>query len=188
MDNQLGEKIKKIREFKMVSLEELSEKSGLSLQFISDLEAGKTVTSLGPLMKIARALGMRLGTILDDNQSQGPVITKKSQNININRFASKEQSNSSDLIFKSLAHDKAERHMDPFIIDIKSSSADNYKLSSHEGEEFIYVISGTVEIIYGKEIYILEAGDSIYYDSIVSHSVHSAKGCDAQILAVVYSI
>jgi len=54
-------------------------------------------------------------------------------------------------------------------------------------EEFIYVLEGIVEINYGKNTYILEEGDSIYYDSIVAHHVHAGAGSTAKILAVVYT-
>ena len=76
--------------------------------------------------------------------------------------------------------------MEPFIIDIHASDEQGYKLSAHEGEEFIFVMSGEVEIEYGKEKYVLKEGDSIFYDSIVEHHVHGAKGKSAKILAVVY--
>ena len=62
-----------------------------------------------------------------------------------------------------------------------------YELSSHEGEEFIYVMEGVVEIAYGKKKHVIEAGDSIYYDSIVPHHVHGFEGQAARILAVVYT-
>ncbi len=58
---------------------------------------------------------------------------------------------------------------------------------SHEGEEFIMVMEGTMEISYGKNTYLLEEGDSIYYDSIVPHHVHAYEGQAAKILAVVYT-
>ena len=76
--------------------------------------------------------------------------------------------------------------MEPFIIDIQPSEDRNFKLSAHEGEEFIYVMSGQVEIEYGKEKFTLSEGDSIFYDSIVKHHVHGANGQAAKILAVVY--
>ena len=76
--------------------------------------------------------------------------------------------------------------MDPFIIDIFPTSQEEVKLSTHEGEEFIYVLEGEVEIIYGKETYELKKGDSIYYESIVAHHVHS-HNTNAKILAVVYT-
>ena len=76
--------------------------------------------------------------------------------------------------------------MEPFIIDINPSEQQEFKLSAHEGEEFIYVMDGEVEIEYGKEKYMLKEGDSIFYDSIVKHHVHGAPGKSAKILAVVY--
>ena len=88
--------------------------------------------------------------------------------------------------YHALAKQKAGRHMEPFIIDIHPSEEKNFKLSAHEGEEFIYVMSGEVEIDYGKEKYLLKEGDSIFYDSIVEHHVHGAIGKSARILAVVY--
>ena len=89
--------------------------------------------------------------------------------------------------YHSLAKQKAGRHMEPFIIDIQPSEEKNFKLSAHEGEEFIYVMEGEVEIEYGKEKYNLKVGDSIFYDSIVEHHVHGATGKSARILAVVYT-
>ena len=77
--------------------------------------------------------------------------------------------------------------MEPFLIDIASSTGVDFILSTHEGEEFIYVLEGIVEINYGKNTYILEEGDSIYYDSIVAHHVHAGTGSTAKILAVVYT-
>jgi quercetin dioxygenase-like cupin family protein len=77
--------------------------------------------------------------------------------------------------------------MEPFVIELHPSSAKEIVLSAHEGEEFIFVLAGEVEISYGKETYRLEQGDSIYYDSIVSHNVHCKSDTDARILAVVYT-
>jgi quercetin dioxygenase-like cupin family protein len=76
--------------------------------------------------------------------------------------------------------------MEPFVIDINPTENLDYKLSAHEGEEFIYVMNGELEIEYGKEKYTLKEGDSIFYDSIVKHHVHGAPGKSAKILAVVY--
>jgi len=77
--------------------------------------------------------------------------------------------------------------MEPFIVDIEPGLKSDYMLSSHEGEEFIYVLDGAVEINYGKETYKLEKGDSIYLDSIVLHNVHAGDNQSARILAVIYA-
>ena len=76
--------------------------------------------------------------------------------------------------------------MEPFSIEISPIEKDEHELSSHEGEEFIIVTEGCVEITYGNKNYVLNAGESIYYDSIVPHHVHAHGGRPAKILAVVY--
>ena len=77
--------------------------------------------------------------------------------------------------------------MEPFIVDILPDQNSQFNLSAHEGEEFIMVLEGTVEINYGKNTYRLEKGDTIYYDSIIPHHVHAFQGQAAQILAVIYT-
>jgi len=102
-------------------------------------------------------------------------------------FSHKNSADPSDLSFFPLASDKSGRHMEPFIVDIQPSKDSDFSLSSHEGEEFIYVLSGAIEISYGNEVFSISAGDSIYYDSVVSHHVHAANNLAARILAVVYA-
>ena len=78
--------------------------------------------------------------------------------------------------------------MEPFLIDVApSEDGVDFVLSTHEGEEFIYVLEGILEINYGKNTYILEEGDSIYYDSIVPHQVRAHNGQNAKFLACVYT-
>jgi len=159
----------------------------LATELLQQIESGALIPSLGPLIRMARALGVRLGTFLDDSENVGPVIVRSGESRKVMRFSDKSRPASSDLDFFSLAANKAGRHMEPFLIDIHPSSALDAKPSEHEGEEFIYVFSGEVEVSYGKEIVRLSVGDSIYYDSIVPHNVHSTGSKPAQILAVVYA-
>ena len=187
-ENHVGNRICQLREAKKMSVEELAEASQSSVELVKQLENGALVPSLTPLLKIARALGVRLGTFLDDMPQSGSVIVRAGQLKNVIRFSGDAGiPTKSSLEFYSLASDKADRHMEPFIIDIHPSPKERHKLSSHEGEEFIYVLSGEIEIFYGREVQSLKSGDSIYYDSIVPHDVHSVGEEDAKILAVVYA-
>ncbi len=183
----VGEKIKQIREMKKVSLEELAERSGMELVMIQKIEQEKNIPSLAPLIKIARALGVRLGTFLDDSDAYGPVVVRSGEHQKGVRFTSQSSEAREHLNFFSLAYDKAGRNMEPFIVDIEPGLQSDYMLSSHEGEEFIYVLEGEIEINYGKEVYHLAKGDSIYLDSIVLHNVHAGNNQSARILAVVYA-
>ena len=184
----VGSKIKGIRESKNISIEEVSERSGLSTEQINSIETDQNLPSLGPLIKIARALGVRLGTFLDDSDALGPIVCRaadreKDSSISFSNGASDARKH---MEYHPLAQQKAGRHMEPFVIDINPEENPDFQLSAHEGEAFIYVMQGAVEIASGKETYNLKEGDSIFYDSIVNHHVHGAPGKAAKILAVVY--
>ncbi|MDP4184972.1 MAG: cupin domain-containing protein [Bacteroidota bacterium] len=187
MTNGVGKKIKKVRELKNISLEELAERTDLDTEQIVNIEEMELAPSLGPLIKIARGLGVRLGTFLDDQENLGPVVTKSNQKIKGMSFSNGVSEARAHLDFFTLASGKTGRHMEPFIVDIEPSINSDYKLSSHEGEEFIYVLEGEVEINYGKQVYNIKEGDSIYYDSIVAHNVHAGSDKAAKILAVIYT-
>ena len=72
--NTVGAKIKGLRELKKISLEEVSARSGLEVNQIQQIEDGNSIPSLSPMIKIARALGVRLGTFVDDSKELGPVV------------------------------------------------------------------------------------------------------------------
>lgn len=185
--NRIGQKMRQIRELQSLSVEDLAERSSSSVELIQALEAGELVPSLTPLLKIARALGVRLGTFLDDEEQEAPVIVRSGKSENVVRFSDNGlKAQSSILDFFSLAAGKSDRHMEPFIIDVHLPRSEKHDLSSHEGEEFLYVLSGQIEVCYGQDCHTLSAGDSAYYDSIVPHHVHAVGEGDAKILAVVY--
>jgi transcriptional regulator with XRE-family HTH domain len=179
-----GNKVKSIRESKFISLETVAERTGLTVNQIEMIENGESA-SLSPLIKIARALGVRLGTFLDDIDSDGPVVCRNEDYNKGVRFNSS-TNNTKHLDYYSLARTKSGRYMEPFIIEINNEKNDDFAFSSHEGEEFIYCLDGIIKIVYGTKDYILNPGDSIYYDSIVDHKIRAVNG-KAKILAVVYA-
>ncbi|MCL2503428.1 MAG: XRE family transcriptional regulator [Coriobacteriia bacterium] len=186
-DSVIGNKIRILREQQGLSSDELGERCGCEPDLIRQLESGELLPSLAPLIKITRSLGVRLGTLLDDDEHIGPVITRAGEASTVTRFKSSGSSGEGgSLDFAALAPDKAARHMEPFLIDVHPGTVD-VALSSHEGEEFIYVLEGLLEIEYGKDVFALSPGDSIYYDSIVPHEVRAKGPSLAKIVAVVYA-
>ena len=185
-DTRIGTKITTVRESLGLSGEELAERSGCDVAVIRRIEAGEIAPSLAPLIKISRALGVRLGTLLDDDVNVGPVVTRANEATEVARLKSLETGAAGGTLdFFSLAAGKTARHMEPFLIDVKP--AEGHALSSHEGEEFLFVLGGELDVEYGKDTFVLGVGDSIYYDSIVPHQVRSAGETPARILAVVYA-
>lgn len=184
--NYIGDKLIAMRDTHRMSQEDLAERCGVDLDIIRSIENNEVVPSLAPLIKITRALGIRLGTLLDDDKGLGPAISRAGDiEVATSRRILETGTAASPLEFFSLAQGRISRHMDPFMIDV--APTEDRELSAHEGEEFIYVISGAIEIEYGKDVYTLNPGDSIYYDSIVPHQVRNASDTISRILAVVYA-
>ena len=208
--NVIGEKVKSLRTAKEISLEELADRTGLAVEQITRIEENIDIPSLAPLVKLARALGVRLGTFLDDQPDEaGPVVCRRGDADDTISFSNNALDARQHLHYHSLSRSKTDRHMEPFIVDIDANGNNEFHLSAHEGEEFIVdidangnnefhlsahegeefimVLKGTLEINYGKYTYLLEEGDTIYYDSIVPHHVHAFEGQEARILAVIYT-
>ena len=183
-NSKFASKVKDIRERQNMSIEELSEKSGVKIEVLEAMENGDIIPSLTPLTKMARALGVRLGTFLDDAPQIGPVVVREGKPDNVYYFSGREDvTNNTGLEYHALGAGKIDRNIDPFIIDVDIED-DEYELSSHEGEEFIYVLDGEIEVVYGKDSFIIGKGDSIFYDSVVPHHLHS-NGQPSKILAVL---
>ncbi|MDR2103129.1 MAG: XRE family transcriptional regulator [Treponema sp.] len=205
--NTPGKRISELCKTYSITREALAERSGLDIELIRRIEEEGHIPDLAPLVKISRALGVRLGTLMDDHEELGPVITRSQEAETTTRFvtglpetgpgnSSTEGAGKSEgkpagapvrrgLNFKALAADKGGRHMEPFIVDIEAEASQ--EKSTHEGEEFIHVLAGRLSLEYGKDAKILEAGDSVYYDSIVPHRLLSADKNPVRILAVIYT-
>lgn len=160
--------------------EELAINSGISLQTLKEYEEDIAYPPIGSLIRLSRALGQRVGTFTDDQFNPDPIVV---------RLADREAEASShgdkgDYTYYPLGRGKTDRHMEPMFIEV--GEEDMPELSSHEGEEFIIVVSGKILFVYGKEKMILEPGDSAYYNSVVPHYV-GAMGGPAEIYAVLYT-
>jgi transcriptional regulator with XRE-family HTH domain len=191
MKHTLGERIAEIRKTYSINKDDLSERSGVSIDLITKIEDDGHIPDLAPLIKIARGLGVRLGTLLDDHEQLGPVICRVGEAASSSRFKTglpegmEKSEGRHGMSFSALAADKNGRHMEPFIVTIQSDA--QQENSAHEGEEFIYVLEGTLILEYGTDKQTLNVGDSIYYDSIVPHRLYCADNNQVRILAVIYT-
>lgn len=182
---KISKRIAYFMEKREIDIDQLAEKTELDKDFLETMLKENVYPPLGPLMKIARTLGVRLGTFLDDIEAGDPYIIRRAdRKTKFSVLA--EENKPAALNFYSLGMGKSDRHMEPFFIEVMPESASKKTLSSHEGEEWIAVIKGKIEIIYGQETYILEEGDSVYYNSVVPHYLSCSGEEKAQIYAVLY--
>ena len=179
---ELGKRIRTFRERNSLTQEDLAQAAGLNLDLIVSVEAGTTYPSLGVLLMLARALGQRVGTFMDDHLREDPLIVRAGEpqrEVSPHPGAPK-----GPYRYFSLGRGKTDRHMEPLYLEIEPDQPET--LNSHEGEEFIIVVSGEVVLQYGEATHRLLPGDTMYYNSVVPHAVSAGRGRPASIYAVIY--
>ena len=183
-EGQVGDHIRKFREERGVSLQQLAEKTGFSAALLSQIENRMTSPPLGTLVKIANALDTYVSSFIGKEETEFSIVRKQDRTT-VSRVGLKEGGQSS-YTYEALGAGKAGRKMEPFLVRLKPLIDRHVMRNSHEGEEFIYVLSGRVEIFLDKYSDLLAEGDCVYYNSTIPHHVHSAEQKEALILAVLY--
>lgn len=184
----IGKIVNQLRTENNISIEELSKRSGVTADKIKIIESGEAIPSLTTMIKLSHALGARLGALLDGADEASAVVTRAAEvEINSQQMLSGDNEKSRQLEFFSLARGIKDRAMEPMIVELEAGQGQVDVASDHEGEEFIYVLDGSIEVNYGDKTYTLAQGDSIYYNSTIPHSLHSSSTAPARVLAVIYT-
>lgn len=184
-DIKVGERIKDLREYKGLSLKELADKTGFSTAYLSQIENHLISPPLGAIISIAISMEIEIGKFFKQSGEAPYTIVRKDKRQTTSRVASKEGVRYG-YSYESLAPDKINRKMEPFIVTLEPTSKKGVPYK-HDGEEFLFVLEGKVEIQLGEYKDILEPGDSIYYDSTISHRVSCMDDNPAKIIAVIYA-
>ncbi len=182
----VGEKIKRLREKKGMSLQDFAEGTGFSSAILSEIENKFDSPSLGALIEISKALDVEVGYFFKKNPSRRFSIVRRNKRMHTSRFALKSGVRYG-YSYESLGQDKKNRHMEPFLVTLEPSTLKNEKPSKHAGEEFIFVLEGEMEVILEDHRDILYPGDCIYYDSQIEHLVRCHKEKTTKILAVIFT-
>jgi transcriptional regulator with XRE-family HTH domain len=182
---KVGESVKAIRKKKGLSLKDLSQRTGLDAGLLTEIEKGEVSPPLGTIIKVAKALDTKMGYFISGGEDLPYTIVRKDDRKLVSRFDTG-KSDRYGYEFSSLAPYKKNRHMEPFIVKLEPSDIEEER-STHDGQEFIYVLEGTMEVRLEGEVLLLEAGDAIYYDSTVPHLVKCHGKDTTKILAVLYT-
>ena len=178
----IGQRIRKIREEKGLPLEELSRLTGFDVQFLSSLEKNEAQPQLGTVIKLSKALDSAFGRLISGVGDKLYSITRKNERRTVSRSTSK-TGKKQVYTYKSLAPDVKGRHMEALMVQLDIDP--DKEISVHDGEEFIFVLDGIVALEIGDDKFELEPGDSVYYLSTTPHHI-AAKSGKATILAVLY--
>ena len=180
---EIGARIRRIREHKGLSLQELSNLTGFDEKFLAGIESAEVQPQLGTVIKLSKALDSAFGRIVSGVGERFFSITRKNERRTVSR-SSDHDGKEHLYAYKSLAPDVKGRHMEALIVQLEQ--AQKKDISVHDGEEFIFVLNGIVELHISDEKFDLEPGDSVYYLSTTPHFI-AAKSGKATILAVLYS-
>ena len=178
-----GSKLRTAREARGFTLEELAEKSGLSARELAQVEAGEGLLPLGQLIKVSKILSLKMSDMISAGE-EAFTIVRSSERQAISRFGKARQA-TAGYEYESLAAGKKGRLMEPFIVTLHPGGA--AELSSHDGQEFIYVLEGEMEVVVDETRDVLLPGDAVYYDSTSMHMVRAHGEKPAKILAVLIS-
>lgn len=182
---RVGERVKSVREQRGLSVTDIARRTGLDAPTLVEIEEGTMAPPLGTVIKLAKALEMKMGYFISGEEDKVYTIVRHGDRKVVSRFDSKKGKHYG-YEYESLAPHKKDRHMEPFLVTLQPAATEEER-SSHDGQEFIFVLTGKMEVRLGSEIHVLEPGDSIYYDSTVPHLVKCHGGEATRILAVLYA-
>lgn len=181
-EEEIGKRIKTLREEKGLSLDELSKMTGFEVDLLSKIENRKIQPQLGTVMRLSKALDSAFSRLISGVGDRLYSVTRKEEQKIISRSTS-HKGQKQIYTYKSLAPEVKGRHMEALIVQLEENPDED--MSVHGGEEFIYVLEGRVFLKIGEDAYDLGPGDSVYYLSTTPHLVAS-KGDTATILAVLF--
>lgn len=178
----MGNRIKQLRSKNGLTQESLSARSGLTKSYISLLEAGKKIPAISTLSTIAVALGTTITEFFEsiDDSSDVAVVRKNE------RFQVGKRGTPFGYIYEALSVEKKDRIMDPFLVKVlpRTETKARKVEFEHAGEEFDFVIEGRIKYTIKNQEYVLNEGDSIYFDSSMKHSVEALGNKPALTLSV----
>lgn len=163
----IGERIKQYRVLKGLTQEELADRTELSKGFISQVERDLTSPSIATLMDILQALGITVSEFFNEEQEPQIVFGRED-------FFEKTDADLHNTI-QWIIPNAQKNEMEPILLKLEAGGS-TYPDNPHEGEEFGYVLSGSVVITLGNKTYRAKKGESFYFKSDKTHALSSRTG------------
>jgi transcriptional regulator with XRE-family HTH domain len=170
----IGPAIRALRLKKKMGLVELGEHTGLSPAMLSKIERGKLFPTLPTLLRIALVFSVGLDYFFAGARDQ-PVlgIVRRKERL---RFPERPGRRDIGYEFESLDFPALERRLNSYYAEFFPLPPDKLHRHDHAGGEFVYVLAGRLSLHVGEDEHLLDAGDSIYFDSSVPHGYRKTGG------------
>lgn len=175
MDN-IHKKIKSLRLEHGMTLKDLADRTGLSISFLSQIERGSSSLAITSLKKISDAFHINITYFFNDIENHNYVVRKEEMK--------KFKLEGTDKVYTRLAGKFPERKLEPIMVTIPANTS-YVERYSHPGEEFYYVIEGSVVFRIEGQEYLLNPGDSIHFPSEQVHEWKNPANQETVLLSVL---
>jgi transcriptional regulator with XRE-family HTH domain len=184
---KLGSKVRELRQNKHYTLQDVAAKTGLSKPFLSQIENDHVVPPVATLLKLARAFNVGLAHFFQDQVGSDKLtITRRHERVRVEKRPH-HQKGEVNYVYEALDIKKVNKQMEPFMVEFPVQETSQMVFVSHDGEEFLHLLDGRLEFRSVDRVEVLEAGDSIYFESDMSHSFRCLGEKPARALVVVWS-
>jgi len=174
-------KLRKLRTKKKVSMEDLAKKTGISEKYLLQIENNEVIAPVSVVLEVAQALAVSKDELLMIREEKKKL--RKAQKQRSEAFKRRIDNYS----YEGLTTGSRSKHLTAFKVTVNPLQEHNLVECHHLGEEFIYVLSGELELKVSRNKYILKPGDSQHFDSSKSHRLRSISSEPAVILITIYS-
>jgi transcriptional regulator with XRE-family HTH domain len=180
-EKRIGDRIRRLRLKKSMGLVELGKRTGLSASFLSQLETGRVVPTLRNLARIAMVFSKDMSCFFESEPHAIFRIHRQKDRVRLPQTGVEPPT----YFFESLGYLVPDREMDPYFAEFVPLTPEmEAKAHMHAGFEFLYVLKGVLEVHHGEQISLLEAGDTVYFDSSTPHSYQCAGKKPAEAIIV----
>ena len=183
----LGNKIRNLRKHRAMTLQEVSDFTGLSKPLLSQIENNIAAPPIATLIKISTALGVKISHFFQDqNMEDRVVVVRKDQRYSVKKLFHHKNETRIGYRWESLAYPMVGKQMEPFVVEIEPREEQDLVFNDHKGEEFHFILKGIVEFRSAEQVHRLKKGDSIYFDSSIPHALRGIDGV-AKSLIVIFA-
>jgi transcriptional regulator with XRE-family HTH domain len=184
---RIGRAVKEFRHKKQITLQDLAARTGIPKSVLAEIENGDVVPPVATLLKLAKAFNVGMASFFEEEATGMKIsVTRSGERTRIKRRPHHHEGEV-DYIYESLETHKADKHMEPLLVEFQPLDTGDMVFTNHEGEEFIFVLEGRLEFRTDDRVEILEPGDTIYFESDINHSWRSLDEKPARAIAVVWS-
>lgn len=185
---KIGSKVRELRQKHQYTLQDVAAKTGLSKPFLSQIENDHVVPPVATLLRLARAFNVGLAHFFhgEVDAEKKISVTRRTELVRMERRPH-HRKGEVNYIYESLETKKPNKHMEPFLVEFPPQETSEMVFVSHDGEEFLHLLDGSLEFRSVDRVEVLEAGDSIYFESDLSHSFRCLGEKSARAVVVVWS-